>query len=193
MITSELTQAPAELRYSYRSASVGQIYAGTVWLVSAVVWIAADNTVGVLVLLIGGFFIYPVTTLASRLLGNPGSVPPANPLREASIAIPVVGALCIPVVGAAAFYDINWFYPAFMVVMGAHYLPFSHLYGMRIFVPLGAAMWLAGLSIGLWAPAWSAVGALLTGAALVWVGARAAIDYRREFSRSTAGQPSWGQ
>jgi hypothetical protein len=193
MITSELTQAQTELRYSYRSASVGQIYAGTVWLVSAVVWIAADNTVGVLVLLIGGFFIYPVTTLASRLLGNPGSVPPANPLREASIAIPVVGALCIPVVGAAALYDINWFYPAFMVVMGAHYLPFSHLYGMRIFVPLGAAMWLAGLSIGLWAPAWSAVGALLTGAALVWVGARAAIDYRREFSRSTAGQPSWGQ
>ena len=193
MITSELTQAQTELRYSYRSASVGQIYAGTVWLVSAVVWIAADNTVGVLVLLIGGFFIYPVTTLASRLLGNPGSVPPANPLREASIAIPVVGALCIPVVGAAALYDINWFYPAFMVVMGAHYLPFSHLYGMRIFVPLGAAMWLAGLSIGLWAPAWSAVGALLTGAALMWVGARAAIDYRREFSRSTAGQPSWGQ
>lgn len=145
---------------------------------------------GVLVLLIGGFLIYPVTTLASRLLGNPGSVPPTNPLREASIAIPVVGALCMPVVGAAALYDINWFYPAFMVVMGAHYLPFSHLYGMRIFVPLGAAMWLAGLSIGLWAPGWSAVAALLTGVALVLVGTHAEFDYRKEFSRSTAGQPS---
>ncbi|MEX2623100.1 MAG: hypothetical protein WD651_05205 [Acidimicrobiia bacterium] len=66
-------------------------------------------------------------------------------MREASIAIPVVGA--------AALYDINWFYPAFMLVMGAHYLPFSHLYGMRIFVPLGAVMWLVGLSIGLSAPA----------------------------------------
>jgi len=91
------------------------------------------------------------------------------------------------VVGAAAIYDINWFYPAFMVVMGAHYLPFSFLYGMPVFIPLGAFMWLAGLSIGLWAPEWSVVGALLTGAALVWVGARAAIDYRKEFSRSTAG------
>lgn len=184
---SELTRAQAELRYGYRSASVGQIYGGAVWLVSAVLWIAAGTTLGVLVLLIGGFLIYPVTTLASRLLGNPGSVPPANPLREASIAIPVVGALCIPVVGAAALYDINWFYPAFMVVMGAHYLPFSFLYGMPVFIPLGAFMWLAGLSIGLWAPEWSVVGALLTGAALVWVGARAAIDYRKEFSRSTAG------
>lgn len=188
MITSELAQAQAELRYSYRSASVGQVYAGTVWLFSAVMWMAADHSVGVLVLLVGGFFIYPVTTLASRLLGSPGAVPPANPLREASIAIPVVGALCIPVVGAAALYDINWFYPAFMVVMGAHYLPFSFLYGMRVFVPLGAAMWLAGIAIGLWAPQWSVVGALLTGAALVGVGARAAIDYRNEFSGSTTGE-----
>jgi len=144
---SELTQAQAELRYRYRSGSVGQIYAGTVWLLSAGLWAAVGSTAGFFVLLIGGFFIYPVTTLVSRLLGNPGSVPPANPLREASITIPIVGALCIPVAGAAALYDIEWFYPAFMVVMGAHYLPFSHLYGMRMFLPLGTGMWLVGSGV----------------------------------------------
>ena len=36
---------------------------------------------------------------------------------------------------AAALYETNWFYPAFMVIIGAHYLPFSHLYGMRLFIP----------------------------------------------------------
>jgi hypothetical protein len=33
---------------------------------------------------------------------------------------------------------------------GPHYLPFSPLYGMRVFIPLGAGMWLAGLAFGLW-------------------------------------------
>lgn len=183
---TDLANAQKALRYSYRSASIGQMYGGALWLASALAWTLINTTVGVLVLLIGGFLIYPVTKLGTRLLGNPGSVDGGNPLREASVTIPIVGALGIPVAGAAALYDIDWFYPAFMVVMGAHYLPFSHLYGMRIFLPLGAGMWLAGLTVGLWAREWSAVGAALTGVVLAAVGVKASIDYRREFTRSSA-------
>ncbi len=35
--------------------------------------------------------------------------------------------LSLPVVGAAALYRLEWFYPAFMVVLGAHYLAFAFL------------------------------------------------------------------
>jgi len=179
---SELTQAQRELRYAYRSASVGQMYAGLVWLAAAVAWLTNGSTSGIVVLVIGGFLIYPVTTLVSRLLGNPGSVAPSNPLKEASVAIPLVGPLGIPLVGAAALYDVAWFFPSFMVVMGAHYLPFSHLYGMRVFIPLGAGMWVTGLAIGLWAHDMAVVGALLTGIALLAVGVKSAKDYRHEFA-----------
>ena len=179
---SELAQAQRELRYAYRSASVGQMYAGLVWLASAVAWLTYGSTSGILVLVLGGFLIYPVTTLVSRRLGNPGSVASSNPLKEASVAIPLVGPLGIPLAGAAALYDLGWFFPAFMVVMGAHYLPFSHLYGMRMFIPLGAGMWFAGLTIGLWAPDMAVVGAFLTGFALLAVGVKAAMDYRHEFT-----------
>src|SRR5688572_20776000 len=82
-------------------------------------------------------------------MGNPGSVASTNPLKEASVAIPLVGPLGIPI-AAAGLYDVDWFLPAFMAVMEAHYLPFSHPYGMRVFIPLGAGMWLAGLAFGLW-------------------------------------------
>jgi hypothetical protein len=170
------------LRYGYRSASVGQMYAGLVWLAAAVAWLTYGSTSGIVVLVIGGFLIYPVTTSVSRLLGNPGSVASSNPLKEASVAIPLVGPLGIPLAGAAALHDVAWFFPAFMVVMGAHYLPFSHLYGMRVFIPLGAGMWFAGLAIGLWAPDTAVVGALLTGIALLAVGVKAAMDYRHEFA-----------
>lgn len=182
---NELADAQAEVRRSYRSASVGQLYSGVVWLASALAWSVLGDTAGVLVLLIGGVFIYPVTALVSRLLGSAGSIPKGNPLRLAGLTIPIVGALGIPVAGAAALHDIDWFYPAFMVIMGAHYLPFAHLYGMRIFLPLGAGMWFAGLSIALWASEASVMGAWLTGLALIAVGGWAEGRHRSEFGRET--------
>lgn len=134
-----------------------------------------------MVLFVGGFFIYPVTALISRLSGSPGKVASTNPLREASVTIPIVGVLGIPAAGAAALYDINWFFPAFMVIMGAHYLPFSHLYGMPVFIPLGMAMWLAGLALALWAPGSSVMGAWFTGLALVATGVWAWHRHNLEF------------
>lgn len=181
-MTVPLLAAQSELRFAYRSASIGQIYSGLIWLASAAAWTVAGTRSGVVVLLAGGFLIYPVTTIVSRALGNPGRASAANPLREASITIPIVGVLGIPVAGAAALVDIGWFYPAFMVIMGAHYLPFSHLYGMRMFVPLGGSMWIMGLAFAFLAPEASVLGACMTGLALVTVGIWAARLYRVEFA-----------
>lgn len=186
---SELREAQVELRRIYRSASIGQIYSGLVWLASAAAWTVAGTTPGVLVLVIGGFFTYPVTTLVARLAGSTGSIPPANPLREAGFTIPIVGALGIPVAAAAALYDIDWFYPSFMVIFGAHYLPFSHLYGMRVFLALGSGMWIAGVSLGLWARDAAVLGAWLTGFALIAIGIWAARQNRIEFHHRASGSP----
>jgi hypothetical protein len=176
-----LSEAQAQVRSSYRSSSIGQIYSGTIWVLSAVGWSLVDTTLGILVLLVGGFFIYPVTVLFSRALGHAASIPADNPLREAGFTIPIVGALGIPVAGVAALHDIDLFYPAFMVIMGAHYLPFSHLYGMRIFLGLGAGMWAAGLVIGLWFADWAVLGAWATGLAVIAAGAVAEHRHRAEF------------
>ena len=46
-------------------------------------------------------------------------------------------------------YKLNWFYPAFMIIVGAHYLPFVFLYGMRLFAFLAALLIGVGLLIGL--------------------------------------------
>lgn len=69
-----------------------------------------------------------------------------------------------------------------LVIMGAHYLQFSHLYGMRVFLPLGAGMWFAGLAIALWAREASVIGAWLTGLALVGVGVWADGPHRNKFA-----------
>jgi len=159
--------AQAQMRAIYRSGSVGAAVAGLVWLASASTTVVIGAGWGIAVMLAAGFFIYPLTQLMLRVLGGPVSVPRDNPLRELSVEVPLVGPLMIPLVGAATLYRNEWFYPAFMLAMGAHYLPFSFLYGMRSFIGLGAVMAVGGLVVALWAPGLHVVGAFLTAVLLL--------------------------
>lgn len=54
----------------------------------------------------------------------------------------------------------HWFYPAMMILLGAHYCPFVFLYGMRMFAVLAsliaggglviAMYWSSSFNIGAW-------------------------------------------
>jgi ribosomal protein S6 len=150
-MTAQVEAAQAQMRVIYRSGSVGAAVAGVVWLASALTTVFAGVGWGIVVMVGVGFAIYPLTQAALRMLGGPASVPRDNPLRELAVEVPLVGPLMIPLVGAATLYRAEWFYPAFMLAMGGHYLPFSFLYGMRAFVVLGAVMSIGGLVIAVWA------------------------------------------
>jgi hypothetical protein len=67
------------------------------------------------------------------------------------------------------------------MVVGAHYLPFSFLYGMRQFIPLSGVLLSAGLLLGLYAPNMAVWGGWFTGAALLvfaFIGRSVAISSR---------------
>ncbi len=55
-------------------------------------------------------------------------------------------------VGAATLYERTWFFPAAMVVVGAHYLPFIFLYGMWQFGALAGVLVAGGVVLALWGP-----------------------------------------
>lgn len=75
--------------------------------------------------------------------------------------------LSLPVAGAATLYRADWFYPAFMILLGAHYLPFVFLYGMRMFAALCAILVSAGLVLALYLPLPFAAGGWFTAAVLL--------------------------
>jgi hypothetical protein len=60
--------------------------------------------------------------------------------------------ITLPVAAAAALNQRGWFYPGCLVIVGAHYLPFVFLYGMRTFAGLAAVLISAGYAIGMMAP-----------------------------------------
>ncbi|QBB72329.1 hypothetical protein ELE36_19230 [Pseudolysobacter antarcticus] len=165
-----IADAQREVRSVYMLGSVGQVVSGLVWAVSAALTTWYSTSSGILAMLLGGFFIYPATQLVLRATGSPASLPATNPMRELAIEVAVVGPLMLPLIGAATLYKNAWFYPAFMVAIGAHYLPFSFLYGMRQFIILAAIMMASGLLVGLYAPSVSTLGAWFTAALLLTFG-----------------------
>ena len=62
---------------------------------------------------------------------------------------------------------LNWFYPAFMLVVGTHYMPFIFLYGMWEFAILSAVLVGGGAAIGMLAPDVFAAGGWYTAIALL--------------------------
>ena len=145
--------AQLEVRTTYLGGFAGQLVAGILWLLSYALTTWISWRAGITTLVIGGMFIFPVTQMLLRFMGRPASLSAENPLRELAIEVAFLVPLLLPVVGAAALHRVEWFYPATAVVVGAHYLPFAFLYGMRLFVFLSGIMVFTGIAIGLWAPA----------------------------------------
>jgi hypothetical protein len=158
----EISAAQREMRSAFLGGFMGQLVSAVLWSVAAALgtWGSERQSIGFLV--VAGVFIFPITQLGLRLIGRPGRVGPENGLYSLGSQVAFVLPLSLPVVGAATLYRFDWFFPAFMVVLGAHYVPFVFLYGMRMFGALAALLWAGGLALGLWIEAPFAAGAWLT-------------------------------
>jgi hypothetical protein len=157
-----VAEAQREVRSTYIGGFYGQLVSGAIWFASAASTTWVSQRAGVLALVFGGMFIFPLTQLILRASGRSASLTAGNPLRELAIEIAFLVPLLLPLVGAATLHKPAWFYPAMMIVVGAHYLPFSFLYGMRQFIPLSGLLLCAGLLIGLYAPELAVWGGWLT-------------------------------
>jgi hypothetical protein len=147
-----IAEAQHDVRSIYLGGFAGQLVSGSLWLASSVLWMLRSPRYGIVTLVIGGMFIFPFTQLLLRAMGRPASLSPGNPFRELAFEVALLVPLALPLVGAAAIHRIEWFYPALAVVVGAHYLPFAFVYGVRLFIVLSAILVAAGTGVGLYIP-----------------------------------------
>ena len=157
-----VTEAQREIRQAYIGGFVGQLVSAALWLTSAVLATWGTPRAAIILLVIGGMFIFPATLLGLRLVRRRATVSPGNPLNALGTQVALVLPLSLPVVGAATLYRLDWFFPAFMIVVGAHYLPFVFLYGMRMFGVLCGILVAGGIVLALYGPPIFAAGAWIT-------------------------------
>lgn len=163
----EIKSAQQDVQTAFLRGSVGQAVSGSIWLVSAILGTRVSERSAILVLVLVGMFIFPLTQLTLRLLRRPGGLPSGHPMNSLAMQVAFIVPLSLPVIGAASLYNINWFYPAFMLIVGTHYMPFIFLYGMWEFAVLSALLIGGGVAIGMLWPDTFVAGGWFTGAVLL--------------------------
>ena len=176
----EIAAAQREVRRVYLGGAVGTIVSAVVWLVSAALGTWVSHKSAIIALILGGTFIFPVTMLMLTVMGRAASLPRGNPMGQLATQVAFTIPLAYPVIGAAVLYNPNWFYPAFMVVVGAHYLPFVFLYGMPIYAALAGILVAGGWFVGTRRPHEFTIGGWITALVLIVFAAMAAFVSRRD-------------
>ena len=142
----------------------GAIVSAVLWGASAAACTWHSLRLGEWVLLLVGFFVFPLTQLVLRGMGHAYALPKGHPMNALGMQVAFTLPLTLPLaVGFAVLHPV-WFYPALMIVLGAHYLPFIFMYGMWQFGVLAGALIVSGVVIGMYVPAPVSLGAWLTAA-----------------------------
>lgn len=162
-----IKDAQSEVRRVYEGGVVGQSISGLLWLSSAYAAQWSTAKLAILILVLGGFAIYPATSIVLRILGKPAALSAANPFRFLAIQVAFVLPLSMPLLVPVVAHRIEWFYPAMTILLGAHYLPFATLYGMRSFLLLAGALIVSGVVIAIYWPHGFALGGWVTSVLLL--------------------------
>jgi hypothetical protein len=142
--------AQREVRTVFVGGFWGQLVSSALWLVSAALGTWKTPHAAIFSLVFSGFFIFPITQLLLRSAGGPASLTRGNPLGNLGMQIAFTLPMCMLLLVPVTAFRLNWFYPGLLILVGAHYLPFTFLYGMRMFIPLCAVLVGGGVVIALY-------------------------------------------
>ncbi len=162
----DIGEAQREVRTRFAGGFYGQLVSGVLWLVSASLATWSTPRAAITTLVLGGFLIFPMTELLIRA-GGAKSLSAQNSLHYLGMQVAFVLPLSMPLLLPVGLYRLDWFYPGLMILLGAHYIPFVFLYGMRMFAALAALLIGGGVVLAMYWPDGFSIGAWYTGAMLV--------------------------
>ncbi len=162
----EISDAQRDVRTVFMGGFAGQLASSAVWFLSAALAVWRSSAAAMVALVFGGMLIFPLTQLLLRLMGRPNGLPKGHPMNALAMQVAFIVPFSLPLIGAATLYRPNWFYPAFMVVVGVHYMPFIFMYGIWQFGVLAATLIGAGVAIAMYLPSVFSLGGWFTALAL---------------------------
>jgi hypothetical protein len=136
--------AQADVRRIYRGGYSGPLVSVILWAAANTVYFLVSPGAAMAVLFFAGMLIFPLSAVILRLTTGSGMLPKGHP----STALAMQSAFTVPlgllVALALGSYEPMLFFPASLIVVGAHYLVFISLYGMKVYAVLAAALLLVG-------------------------------------------------
>lgn len=161
-----ICDAQQEIRFRFHGGFYGQLVSGVLWLLSGFLAVTVGVNSAIIALVFGGFVIFPATESLVRLSGRK-KLSENNTLWCLGIQVAFVLPFSMLLLWPVTLYRTNLFYPAMMILLGSHYIPFVFLYGMRLFAFLAAILIGGGVCIAMFGAHTFSTGAWTTGIVLV--------------------------
>ena len=140
----DIVDAQSDLRRAFVGGGPGVFVSALIWFAAAAVERSHGTGTAFAVLFVGGMLIFPLATLASRLLFRRPKESPDNPLGLVALesTVAMIGGLF----AAWLFlpYEPAYVFPLAAIAVGTHYAVFKTVYGDRLFWLLGALITAVG-------------------------------------------------
>jgi hypothetical protein len=91
-------------------------------------------------LLIGGAFIYPISAMATKLLGRPANAGKDNALNQLVMGSTIWLIVCCAMAYGLFLLKPALFFPAMMATIGSRYFVFASIYGKAVYWVMGASL-----------------------------------------------------
>ncbi len=157
-----------EFRTTYLGAVPHTIVYAVYWLIAPLTVDFIGQTGAILLFLVLTGVGFPVGELVRKFIFKARStVSSDNKLPQLLMLIAFTVPLGLPVVYMAVQSNINWFFSATAIIVGAHYLPFYYGYKMPSFLVLGSLLIIIGVFCAFQLPRSFAIPAYITGIVLM--------------------------
>lgn len=141
-----------EFRQIYLGAAPHSLTVGTLWIISGIISNYTSTIFAVLFFFFATAINFPIGELLRKLMKTQNKISKDNNLDKLFTWLSITIPLSIPLVFMACQYNINWFFPAFAVLVGAHYFPFVWAYQMPTFAVLGGLIVISGSLVAYYFP-----------------------------------------
>ncbi len=121
-----------EIRQSYLGGFPILLIEGVFWILAGILWDFVSFKVGIIVIIVGGISFYPLGQLFQVILKRPKIIQ-ENPLKLLFTQISLIIPFSFPLIFLLAKENLNLFFPALTIIIGAHYLPFIYAYKMKTY------------------------------------------------------------
>jgi len=137
-----------EFRQTYLGAAPHSIAVGSIWIISGLLSHFLSTDMVILIFFFATAVNFPIGEFIRKLMKAPNRMSKENNLAKLFPLLSFTIPLSIPLIFMACQYNLNWFFPAFAILVGAHYLPFVWAYQMPTFAVLGLLIVFSGSAIG---------------------------------------------
>jgi len=140
-----------EIRQSYLGGFSILLIEGIFWILAGILWNYISFKIGILVIIVSGTFFYPLSRLLQIILKRP-KIRKENPLNLLFTQIGLIIPFSFPLIFMLTKENVNLFFPALTVIIGAHYLPFVYAYKMNIYWIIASLLVIGGSIFGFVSP-----------------------------------------